>query len=75
VTELNQELSFLLTSAREAAAKGENLTVDPGYVLELFETLEAARGEFAELTQIAQRMYSHIDLLQAPARRGNHGTA
>jgi hypothetical protein len=47
--ELNEELSFLLTSAREAAAAGKNLNIDPGYVLEALEVMQAARTAIGEM--------------------------
>ncbi|WP_280475479.1 hypothetical protein [Nocardia asiatica] len=54
MTKPNQELNWLLNSAREAANEGRNLTVDPGYVLEALEKLAEARARVAEL-EAAQR--------------------
>ncbi|MEU2106455.1 hypothetical protein [Nocardia sp. NPDC019255] len=45
MTEPNFELSFLETSAREAATEGRTLVIDPGYVLEALEKLAEARAD------------------------------
>ncbi|MEU2013076.1 hypothetical protein [Nocardia sp. NPDC019302] len=51
MTELSPELQWLLSTAKEAAAAGKNVNVDPGYVFLAFEALEAAaRARVTELT-------------------------
>jgi hypothetical protein len=52
--ELNEELSWLKTTAEEAAAAGRNVDVDPGYVLGLFDELDAKVESGREAINLVQ---------------------
>ncbi|MGW4720847.1 hypothetical protein [Nocardia sp. NPDC004260] len=77
MTEPNQELSFLETSAREAVAEGRTLVIDPGYALEALEKLAEARAAIdamqtaheAQLTRMAKeraRLQRKVEAAQRP---------
>jgi hypothetical protein len=65
MSELNEELSWLKTTAEEAAAAGRNVDVDPGYVLELFEALEKTQSERDESRADAGLAHGHAGALHA----------